>query len=232
MRIGIMQPYFLPYIGYWQLMYYVDDFVIYDEIEYEKQGWINRNRYLCNGEAKYFILPLKKDSDYLYVNQRYISDCFNRDKLLNQFKMAYGRAPEFQEIYPLLKEIINYKEDNLFRFILNSLNLIKDYLGIKTRLVISSQISYDNSLRGKEKVKEICRKLSADEYINPIGGTELYDRIDFSQAGIRLGFIKTDGSIRYPQMRNEFVESLSILDVLMFNSKKEVQNMLNQFTII
>ena len=111
MKIGIMQPYFFPYIGYWQLINAVDKFVIYDNIQFTKRGWIRRNRILMNGEDKMISLPIKKDSDYLDVNKRYLSDTFNKDKskIISQIKTAYSKAPEFDKVFPLIESAINCK---------------------------------------------------------------------------------------------------------------------------
>lgn len=232
MKLGIMQPYFLPYIGYWQLMAHVDVFVVYDNIQYTKKGWINRNRYLCNGEDKYFSLPLKKDSDFLNVDERYISDSFDVEKLKNQIKTSYAKAPYFEETYKVFERILAYQNRNLFDFLFNSIKQIKDYLHIETQLVVSSSLDIDFSLKGKDKVQAICKVLSAEQYVNPIGGLELYDKNEFKANGIELSFLKSDlEKIAYKQFDNQFIQALSILDVLMFNSVDEVKRILELYKI-
>ena len=232
MKIGIMQPYFFPYIGYWQLMNAVDKFVIYDNIQFTKGGWIRRNRILLNGEDKMISLPIKKDSDYLDVNKRYLSETFEKEKyrMTNQIKAAYSKAPEFDVIFPLIESAIMCNEENLFNFIYSTIKTIINYLGINTDIVISSKIEMDHSLMNRNRVIEICKKLEADQYINPIGGTELYDKEDFKSQGIALYFIKTD-PIEYKQYDNSFIPNLSIIDVLMFNSKDKVIRMLDCYEL-
>ena len=115
MKIGIMQPYFFPYIGYFQLIQSVDIFVVYDNIKYTKKGWINRNRMLLNGKDVMFTLPLKKDSDLLDVRERELATDFNCNKLLNQIKGVYGGAPYFEQTFPLVKSIVRYEDKNLPR---------------------------------------------------------------------------------------------------------------------
>lgn len=229
MNVGIMQPYFYPYIGYFQLINYVDKFVIYDEIQYTKKGWINRNRFLKNGYPEYFTLPLKKDSDFLNVNERYLSDLWDAEKIkmLNQIKNAYQKAPNYKVIFALFEESINYSKNNLFEFILHSIEQICMYLEIKTEIVISSKLTLPKDLKSKDKVIAICKELEATSYINPIGGVALYDKTIFKNEGIDLLFLKARNS-NYQQFDNEFVPYLSILDVLMFNSKEEVVKMLNE----
>src|SRR5258705_11030314 len=100
MRLAVMQPYFFPYIGYFQLIAAVDLFIVYDNIKYTKKGWINRNRMLRNGKDVMFSVPLKNDSDYLDVCERELAADFNRDKLFNQLKGAYRGAPNFSQTFP------------------------------------------------------------------------------------------------------------------------------------
>jgi hypothetical protein len=232
MKLGIMQPYFLPYIGYWQLINSVDEFVIYDNIKYTKKGWINRNRILCNGKDEYITIPLKKDSDYLDVKDRYIAYSWDdeKNKILNKIRQYYKKSPQFSQGYTLFETCISCEERNLFKFILNSVELIKTYLDIKTPLIISSTIPSDQNLQSEDKVLDICKVRKATTYINASGGVELYDKNNFTKEGMELNFIKSN-QITYKQFDNEFIPWLSILDVLMFNSKEEIQSMLNNYTL-
>ncbi len=233
MRIGIMQPYLFPYIGYFQLIKAVDEFVVYDNIEYTKKGWINRNRILSNGIDTYLSFPLKKDSDFLHVRQRCLSENwrFERKKVLNKIVESYRKAEYFKTVLPVIEEIILFEDENLFSFILNSLNVIKAFLGINTVLTSSSSIPIDHSLKGEKKVIEICKSRRATTYINPIGGLELYSRDVFQMNRIDLKFIKS-GDISYNQFHNEFIPWLSIIDVMMFNSKDEIKDLLMQVSFI
>ncbi len=231
MKLAIMQPYFLPYLGYFQLINAVDEFIVYDNIQYTKKGWFNRNRYLKNGKDDIFTIPLKKDSDYLDVNKRIISETFERKKLISQLQNAYCKAPYFKDTMSLITEILNFSDVNLFKFIYNSIFLTCKYLEIKTPLVISSAINCNHTLKGQERVIEICRAKKADTYINAIGGVELYDKVVFKNFGIDLKFIKMN-EIKYKQFNNEFVPNLSILDVLMFNPPEKIKLMLNNYELI
>lgn len=221
MRLGIMQPYFLPYIGYFQLIAAVDVFLVYDNIQYTKKGWINRNRFLQNGSDTIFSLPLKKGSDFLDVVQREISEEFNREKFLNQLKGAYARAPYFEETYEVLKYVVGYEDRNLFQFVNHSIATICQHIGINTKLSVSSDVSIDHELKSQDKVIAICNKLGAKTYINTIGGLDLYDRKAFDGCGIDLKFIKSK-TFEYKQYDNSFVPWLSIVDVLMFNPRDAV----------
>jgi hypothetical protein len=228
-----MQPYFMPYIGYFQLINSVDKFVIYDNIQYTKKGWINRNRILANGKDQLITLPIKKDSDYLNVVERELSESWDKDKskMLNVIKASYNKAPYFQETFELISKCLNNPEANLFRFIYDSIVLINDHLEIKTPIIISSTIDADHTLKSQDKVLSLCKEQNADIYINSIGGVELYDKETFKQNNIKLNFIKSN-PIQYKQFNNEFVSWLSIIDVLMFNSKEQIKEYLNNYTLI
>ena len=232
-KIAIMQPYFFPYIGYFQLINSVDEFVIYDNIQYTKKGWINRNRILVNGSDSLISLPLKKDSDFLNVIDRQLSDSWSKDrvKLLNQIKANYQKAPYFKEVYPLIEKCILNEETNLFDFIYDSLINILDFLDIKTKITISSAINIDHNLKSKDKVIAICKEQFGEIYINAIGGMELYDKNEFLSNNIRLNFIKSS-PITYKQYDNQFVSWLSIIDVMMFNHKETISKFLNDYTLI
>ncbi|NBA87073.1 hypothetical protein GVN16_14980 [Emticicia sp. CRIBPO] len=233
MKVGIMQPYFLPYIGYFQLIKAVDTFIVYDNIQFSKKGWINRNRVLINGQDEYISLPLKKDSDYLMVNQRFLSDTFEQDKqkALRKIYENYRKAEHFEEAYPVIESCYNNPERNLFDFVWGSIRNVCGYLNIKTPLVISSEIGIDHQLKSQDKVIALCKEVKADEYINPIGGVELYDKKDFNDKGIDLQFIESTPR-EYKQFSGSFLSKLSILDVMMFNSAEEIMTMLTEYIIL
>ncbi len=234
MKIAIMQPYFMPYIGYFQLINAVDKFVLYDNIEYTKKGWINRNRILVNGKDEYITLPLKKDSDYLHVNQRFLSDSFNVEikKTLNKIGEVYRKAPQYSQTMTLLNEIFWYEEKNLFEYIKHSIRKLLSILDIQTEIVVSSDINIIHDLKSVDKVLAICENLKSKTYINPIGGVSLYSHSTFKQKQINLLFLKSN-SIQYHQFNREFVPWLSIIDVLMFNDIERVKQLINtEFQLI
>lgn len=231
-KYAVMQPYFFPYIGYFQLMAEVDVFVVYDNIKYTKKGWINRNRILLNGKDSTFSLPLKKDSDFLDVKDRVLSETFNRDDLINKIRGAYRRAPYFKNVFPLLENIINHRDDNLFNYILYSLGSIKEYLGLTCDIKVSSSINIDHSLKSQDKVLAFGNALGAKSYSNPPGGISLYSQEAFSLHGMTLNFIQPNNII-YKQFDEPFVAWLSIIDVMMFNSSDEVLHLItNEYELI
>ena len=226
--IAIMQPYFLPYIGYWQLMSSVDLFIVYDNIQYTKKGWFNRNQILMNGKPLMFTIPLQKDSDYLDVCQRsVVSDTKPRIKILNQIKNAYSKAPMFSETYPFIQQLFELSDNNLFEFIYNSILKIKEKFNIKTKIIKSSSVDIDHSLKSQDKVIALCKAVNADCYINMINGAKLYSIEDFNKAGLKLSFLKQYIK-EYKQFNNDFVPYLSILDVIMFNNKQIIIDMMNE----
>ena len=232
MKIGIMQPYFFPYIGYWQLMNAVDKYVIYDDVNYIKGGWINRNRILMNGKPNNINLKMDGASPNKLINEVYVADDdVYRKKLLKTIEHVYRKAPFFDIAFPIIKDIICYEEKILSLYLENLIIRISEYLEMKTQFILSSDMKKDNNLRGQDKVIEICKCSGATEYYNAIGGVELYSSHVFNSNGIDLKFLQTELT-EYSQFGNDFVPGLSIIDVMMFNSKEEIKNMLNSYSIL
>lgn len=231
MTVGIMQPYFLPYLGYWQLLAAVDRFVVYDNLQYTKKGWINRNRFLRNGADAFFTISLRKGSDYLNVADRELAADFDPSTILNPWSAAYRKAPYFGEVFPLLESIVTATPRNLFGYLHHSLVTTATYLEIRTPIVVSSSLPVDHSLTADRKVLAICRELGATRYVNASGGRDLYSSAAFGEAGLDLKFIQSR-PIVYQQFAHPFVPALSIVDVLMFNSRDAVRRMLGEYELV
>lgn len=217
MKIAIMQPYFFPYIGYFQLIGAVDVFIVYDNIQYTKKGWINRNRILRNGIETIFTLPLKNDIDTLDIRERELAATFNSKKLLAQLAGAYRQAPYFEQTMPLIQDILQHDASNLFQFLHHSLCKICAHIGLTTQIRISSDIVIDHELKNQDKVLALCKAVGAKTYINAIGGQQLYSKETFLREQMHLNFIQSKSFV-YDQLDTPFVPWLSIIDVMMFNS--------------
>ena len=233
MKIGIMQPYFFPYIGYWQLINAVDRFVLLDDVNYIVRGYINRNNILINGNAHRFAIPVKQASQNRLIKDTEL--CFNRrekDKFLLMLNNAYKKAPQFNQVMPMLDHIINNPQKDITQYIYNALMITMDYLQINTEIYISSQIEKNVYLQGQNRIIEICRKLNADTYINPCGGRKLYSRLDFDAVGMELFFLDTRiDNIVYNQNQEKFVKNLSMIDVLFFNDVETIKGFLQEFDL-
>ena len=232
MKITIMQPYFLPYLGYFQLINIADKFVVYDNVQYIKRGWINRNRYLLNNKDNYFIIPVKKFSHQQKIIEINISKNYDREKMLRKFYNAYNKAPYFEETYKLLTEIIKFPSQNLSEYTFFSISTICKYLNIKTKILISSKINYNHKLKSENKVIDICNSLNGTIYINPEGGKKIYKKENFKKFKLNLKFLYTE-DFKYKQFDEKtFIPKLSIVDILMFNSKKKVKEIIdNNFVL-
>lgn len=231
-KVGIMQPYFVPYIGYFQLMNAVDKYVVYDDVNFIKGGWINRNRILLNGEPHFINIPMVGASPNKLINEVGVNQSpVLSNKTLKLIESAYKKAPYFDDVYPLLKEMVEYKADTIEKYIYHSFQVINKYLGINTELILSSTIEKNNNLKAQDKVIEICKILGATDYYNAVGGQELYSFEEFQQNGLRLHFVKTN-DISYKQFNNEFQPNLSIIDVMMFNGVEKIKNLLDSFELI
>ncbi|WP_338875741.1 WbqC family protein [Spirosoma sp. SC4-14] len=232
MTLAIMQPYFMPYVGYMQLMKAVDAFVLYDDVAFINRGWINRNKLLINGQEYLFTVPLKDASQNKRINEVHLADDPKwRSKLLKTVEQGYRKAPYYATVMPLTEKIINFTTDSIADLIHFSLVELNQYLGLTTRLIASSSI-YDNSqLKAQERILDICRQENATGYINPIGGLELYDKPTFAQAGINLNFLKAK-RVEYSQFKNDFIPWLSILDIMMFNDVATVRVLLDEYELV
>jgi hypothetical protein len=223
MRVAVMQPYFFPYIGYFQLLASVDVFILFDNIQYTRKGWINRNRLLLrNGQDKMFSLPLKSAPKFQDICDRELAATFDRDKLVGQFREAYQRAPYFEQTFELIERVIRHEDANLFCYLYNSLIQTCKHLGIGTKIRLSSQIAIDHTLKSQEKVLALCESMGADVYVNSIGGVELYSRDLFRKNRIELKFLQSR-PFEYAQFGAAFVPWLSIIDVMMFNSTDAIR---------
>jgi hypothetical protein len=232
MKIGIMQPYIFPYIGYFQLINAVDKFVIYDDVNFINKGWINRNRILNNGKDSLFSIPLKEASQNKLINEIEVNwDSAWKSKFLKTLEQCYKKAPFYQETLLIIEETFSIDHEPISKVIEYNLRLICGYLDIKTEIISSSAIYENTHLKAQERILAICLQEKATQYINPIGGLELYDKDFFEAKNINLNFIKSK-SIEYPQFKNEFVPWLSIIDVLMFNSKEIVKDFLGNYELM
>jgi len=229
MSIAIMQPYFFPYLGYFQLMQAVDVYVIADDLNYIKNGYINRNSILLNNEAFKISLQLKGASQNKLINEIEVGE--NTVKLLETIRRAYRKAPYFDDAFPLIESILLSKEKNLARFLGDSLVKISRYLDIKVKILYSSDTDNDKCLKLDARIIDICSRLNEDHYINAIGGKELYDKDAFSQKNITLSFL--DSNIpEYKQFNENFIPKLSIVDTMMFNSVDSIKIMLDSYELV
>lgn len=234
MRLAIMQPYLFPYVGYFQLLKSCDKFVFYDDVNYIKGGWINRNRILANGKEHLFAVPLSNISSFQLINKTEINEkqyASWYSKFLRTVEQNYKKAPYFNETFALITEVFERQHDYISELATNSIIAIATYLQLPVGLVKSSAIYENSHLKGSERVIDICKKEVASIYINPIGGKELYAAEDFARNGIHLKFLKP-GNVIYKQFKNEFIQWLSIIDVMMFNPVDEINIMLDSFELM
>lgn len=231
MKIGIMQPYFFPYLGYWQLINIVDKYVVYDDVSFIKGGWIGRNNILLNGSKHLITLPLDNPSSFRNINEIGISkNKIAVNKVIKTLQSAYHKAPNYDLIVSLLVDLIQ-TSDTIAMLNYRAVQEINKYLDIRTEIILSSEIEKDNSLKGQDKVIHINKLLSSTDYYNAIGGQALYDKEAFNKNGIQLHFVKMKDVV-YQQFKNEFVPGLSIIDVLMFNDVDTIKEFLNQYELI
>ncbi len=229
MIVGSNQPYLFPYIGYWQLMSISDVYVISDSMQYIKKGYINRNSILVDEKRHLFTLEVLGVHSNTPINEVKVGN--SAKKISKSIFHAYKKAPYFNIVYPIVEKILLNQEKNLAKYLGYSIETIADYLGIETEFTYLSDLQGETELKAQSRTIDICKRVNATEYINAIGGVELYSREDFLKEGIELTFLKS-GDIKYKQFNSEFVPNLSIIDIMMFNSQEEIKNILTKFSLI
>lgn len=232
MNVAIMQPYFLPYLGYFQLIALSDIFIIYDDVEYTKKGWINRNRIFLNDKVSTITLPLQKDSDFCKIKERKLASNWGKlkNKVINQIVNQYRHSPHFHDVFPSIEKILMHSTERLDLFLINSIKELCTLLGLKAQIQISSEIADTTSIKAQEKIFTLCKKVEAQSYLNPIGGRELYNKNEFKQRGLQLSFVEMSINSLETRMEKEHCY-LSIIHILFtYGVKKTQQVIFNDWT--
>ena len=220
-RIALMQPYFLPYLGYFQLIAASDCFVLYDNVQFIKNGWIERNRYLLEGEPKWFGLPLAKGSHSQLINQRQVSPHFDIDTVISRLAFAYRNAPHAERTLTWLEALLKLPAGNVAEFNELALRSCCSLLRIHTPIVRASEWAPVSHAKGQARVIETIRAIGGTRYLNPVAGGAMYDSVEFADAGYALELLEPELGA-YEQLGKPFVPALSILDLLMFNDLETV----------
>ncbi len=208
MKVSIMQPYFLPYIGYFQLLNISDKFIIFDDVNYINKGWIDRNRINVNNKDFFFKIPLEKKSQNLKINEiKIINDNTWKKKLLKTLSYNYKNAPHYESISNLIEDILFYNEKNLSRFIKNSLLKLIKFMNIECEISNSSEYDNPQNLKNTHRIIDICNKEKSSEYINLSGGIDIYDQNLFKKSNLNIKFISSMTEIKYNK---------SIIDLLFY----------------
>ncbi|MCL7743680.1 WbqC family protein [Guyparkeria hydrothermalis] len=228
MRLAVMQPYLFPYIGYFQLIYSADLFLIYDDVSYIKQGYINRNSILSpNGPVRITIPVPGASSNKLISELQFSVDVV---KVLKTIEQSYCKAPYFDAVFPMIRKLLEQGDRSIASLCLNSYQVIFSYLGINQQFKKTSELDYDRTLSAQDRLIAFCHKFGADCYINAPGGRSLYSESDFAEQGVDLKFVDSL-PVEYPQGNHKFVANLSIIDMLMNCSPKESINLLKQYEL-
>lgn len=233
MIAAIHQPYFVPYIGYWQLIDSADLFAIADNYNYINKGWINRNRILNGNKIQYFNILIEHASQNRYICDHNIKPItpVDKSKKLKQLESFYHRASHRDEGLNLMERMLAFEGENLADFLYESIQMVCDYLRIGTKIVRTTDYEQDPSLRFADRVYDYCHQMGADTYHNLIGGLQLYSFEEFAEHGIQLAILESIPK-PYPQSSDNFEFGLSIIDVIMNNSVEEIQELLKSYRLI
>ena len=234
MRLGIMQPYFFPYIGYFSLIKHVDKFIILDDVQFIRHGWIERNRILKPQEGwQYISVPLKKHSQKTLIRDIKINNTIEWKKKMVAQLSHYKKAPYYKQVYQLLLEVFETDYESITNLDIACLRKIEKYLDIGTPIELFSDmnLTIEPVLEADEWALHICKAINeANEYWNPPGGQSFFDKEKYKRNGIRLCFQEVE-IMPYFQNRKSFEGGLSILDVMMFNSPDKINQMLDGYKL-
>ena len=233
MRVAIMQPYVFPYLGYYQLLHAADVFVCFDDVNFIKKGWINRNRILLNGAPFTFTIPIQGMSQNITIRDSHIApDPAWRIKLLGNLKQGYGRAPFYDTVFPLVEQLIQQASGSIADLAEASIRLVADHLALPVRITRSSALGIAEGVKGQERILQVAKAHGAAHYINPANGAHLYSEERFAQARITLRFLRMEADLRYPQQgKGDFVPGLSMLDLLMNVPPEGIRDLLARYTL-
>ena len=229
-HIAIMQPYFFPYIGYWQLIHDVDLFIVGDSAHFIQNGWINRNRILGQGgQPQNFGIEVSHASAARYISETSrVVNLKRAEKMCRVLEYYYGKAPRYHEAMEVIRPILLDEEPDLTRYLVKQLKEVAGYLGIKTEIRMLSEVSERWDCNAPEIIRRTCVHFGYTEYVNPSGaGMTYYDKDAFREMGINLMFLRRNEDIRYKQRSDEFVPDLSIIDLMMYCSHDELHDILN-----
>jgi len=228
MKFAVMQPYLFPYLGYYQLVHAVDKFVFYDDVNYIKGGYINRNNICSNEKPQRYTVPVPGMSSNILINK--LSFDSNVKKQLKSIEQAYSKAPFFKDVFPIVESVLTEERRNVEHICRLSITRVMDYLDINKSYYYSSELCYERDVPAAKRLVNISKSFDLNEYINSPGGKSLYNKDYFLEHGIKLNFIEI-GEYQYNQNSNVFLPHLSMIDVLMWNSKDEVVDLLNKYRL-
>ncbi len=232
-KIAIMQPYIFPYLGYFQLINSVDMFIFLDDVNFIKKGWINRNRLVVNGSSQYFTIPCKKISQNKLICETEV-DWSSPDiaKFLETVKYNYGNSPYFDDVFRIINKVLNAKKNKISELSELSVRLFCEYLSIETEMKTSSQIDiYNKNLKSSARIIDIVNNENCGQYINAIGGMDLYSKEEFAKNGIELNFLKSNFEERNLGI-DDYISYNSIIDIAMMTSAAKIKEYLKFYELI
>lgn len=227
--IAVMQPYIFPYLGYYQLVNVADAFVLYDDVNFIKGGYINRNNILVDGAAQRFTLPVPGASS----NKKICDLSFSPDvkKILKTISQTYSKAPFYSDVYPLIEMVLQAEDRSITSVCQLGIKSVFDYLGIEKKIIKSTDLVYDRGASPADRLIEITKSFEDSVYVNSIGGQALYDKDYFDARGVELKFLKMK-LVQYSQAEDEFIPNLSMIDVLMWCEPTFVKKLLNEYVFL
>lgn len=218
-KIAIMQPYFVPYAGYFRLMQFADIFVIYDCVQFPRRGYVHRNKlHFQHDQLNWLNLPLLKQGRDVLINQLK----FKHDAL-EIFKTTLKKSNVFLKIKDesiLLDALYNFSQTPN-QYISSLLKFFCKQLNINTKFLHSSQLELSPKLKGQYRIIEICKQFNANQYINSPNGRLLYQKSSFEKEGIELMFLEDYEGESVSILENYYIKNSEERKVLSEDIKKQ-----------
>ena len=230
-KIGIMQPYWFPYLGYFQHCVSVDKFVFLTDANYKKKGWINRNRIIVDSREHMITVPLQKASQNNKIfEQKVLQGHGWKKSILATLRHSYHKAPFYSAAISVVEQALMSPAISISDYAIESIAAVFEYIQGRAPVFETSDKYNNADLIGENRIIDICLRAGADDYCNPISGCKLYDPASFRGRGLSLFFLEP-GLKRYPQLSKKYIPSLSIIDALMMNSRSDMRELLNSYCL-
>lgn len=237
MTLGIMQPYFFPYVGYFSVIAASDMFILFDTAQYIRHGWVNRNRILkpSKDDWQYITIPLAKHHRETPISEIRVRNDGWEKKIIAQLQHYKKRAPFYKQVISLVEEslLVEYPDDLLIHRLDQSLKLVCEYCLLDVQQCTFSELGIEikEASEPDEWALNICSALEANHYVNPEGGMDFFDTQKYENSGISVDFLRNNLS-PYHQPNSEFIAGLSIIDVLMFNNAEDTRKLIMDYSVV
>ena len=221
MKVAIIQPSYFPWRGFFSIMSSVDTFVFFDDVQYTRRDWRNRNKFEINGEVSWLTVPIKSHDRTSRINQIEMNNITDwQDLHLKTFSHSYAKAPFFDDAYDLFSEIRNCDQNSISEMTIQTCKSIAKYLDFETKFVTSSSLRIEADTPSK-RLALITSELGGQIYLTGPTASDYLEQFEFTNRHIEVIF-KSHDYVSYPRANRQPLDGLSILDLIAFHGTRSV----------